>query len=187
MQSVELTGGFADPAPEAARAFRQIMSVMAKPGTIETIQGAEPPAPLSKAAGTVLLTLCDPDTGIHLAGDFNVEPVRNWIKFHIGAPLVTAEECDFAVGIWGDLAPLPDFKIGTSEYPDRSASLIVESDILENQGAVLQGPGIKDRAALSLPEVAAFQENHRLFPLGLDFYFTCGGRIAALPRTTEVR
>lgn len=187
MQAVELTGGFADPAPESARAFRQIMTVMAKPGTIETIQGAEPPAPLSKAAGTVLLTLCDPDTGIFLAGDLDVEPIRNWINFHIGAPLVGAAESDFAVGTWNDLAPLGQFKIGTSEYPDRSASLIVESDILENQGAVIQGPGIKDRAALSLPEVAAFQENHTLFPLGLDFYCTCGDRIAALPRSTEVR
>lgn len=187
MQAIELTGGFSDPAPESARAFRQIMSVMAKPGTIETIHGAEPPAPLSKAAGTVLLTLCDPDTGIFLAGDLDTDPIRNWINFHIGAPLVSAEECDFAVGSWGDLAPLSQFKIGTSEYPDRSASLIVESDFLENQGAVLQGPGIKDRAALSLPEVAAFQNNHMLFPLGLDFYFTCGDRIAALPRTTEVR
>lgn len=187
MEAVELTGGFSDPAPQAARAFRQIMKVIAKPGTIEVIEGAEPPAPLSKAAGTLLLTLCDPETGIYLTEEFDVDPVRNWINFHIGAPLVAAETCDFAVGSWEALAPLSQFKIGTSEYPDRSTSLIVESDILENQGSVLQGPGIKDRAALSLPETAAFQTNHTLFPLGLDFYFTCGDRIAALPRTTEVR
>lgn len=187
MEAVELTGGFSDPAPQAARAFRQIMNVMAKPGTIEVIEGAEPPAPLSKAAATLLLTLCDPDTGIYLAEELDVDPVRNWINFHIGAPIVAAESCDFSVGTWAALAPLSQYKIGTSEYPDRSASLIVESDMLENQGSVLQGPGIKDRAALSLPEIAAFQANHKLFPLGLDFYFTCGDRIAALPRTTEVR
>lgn len=187
MEAVELTGGFSDPAPESARAFRQIMNVMAKPGTIETIAGAEPPAPLSKAAGAILLTLCDPETGIYLAGDLDTPAVRNWINFHIGAPLVGAETCDFAVGSWAALAPLAQYKIGTSEYPDRSASLIVENDILENQGAVLKGPGIKEQAALSLPEIAAFQANHTHFPLGLDFYFTCGDGIAALPRTTEVR
>jgi alpha-D-ribose 1-methylphosphonate 5-triphosphate synthase subunit PhnH len=41
-------------------------------------------------------------------------------------------------------------------------------------------------AALSLPEVAAFQANARAFPLGLDFLFTCGDRLAALPRSTRV-
>ena len=187
MEALELTGGFSDPAPEAARAFRQIMTGMAKPGTILELDQAEAPAPLATAAATLLLTLCDPDTGIYLAGDADTDPVRNWINFHIGAPLVSAATCDFAVGTWQALAPLSQFKIGTSEYPDRSASLIVESDVLENQGAVLQGPGIKDRAALSLPEVAAFQANQMLFPLGLDFYFTQGSRVAALPRTTEVR
>lgn len=187
MEAVELSGGFSEPAQQSARAFRQIMMVMAKPGTIETIEGAEAPAPLSKAAATLLLTLCDPDTGIYLAGDLDTPALRNWINFHIGAPLVSAETCDFAVGTWEALAPLSQYKIGTSEYPDRSASLIVESDLLENQGSVLQGPGIKDRAAFALPEVAAFQANHQLFPLGLDFYFNCGDRIAALPRTTEVR
>jgi alpha-D-ribose 1-methylphosphonate 5-triphosphate synthase subunit PhnH len=38
-----------------------------------------------------------------------------------------------------------------------------------------------------LPETAAFADNRALFPLGLDFIFTCGADVAALPRTTEVR
>jgi alpha-D-ribose 1-methylphosphonate 5-triphosphate synthase subunit PhnH len=39
---------------------------------------------------------------------------------------------------------------------------------------------------LTLPEVAAFRANRALFPLGLDFFFTCGDRLAALPRSTVV-
>jgi alpha-D-ribose 1-methylphosphonate 5-triphosphate synthase subunit PhnH len=31
-----------------------------------------------------------------------------------------------------------------------------------------------------------FQQNKRIFPLGLDFIFTCGECLAALPRTTRV-
>jgi alpha-D-ribose 1-methylphosphonate 5-triphosphate synthase subunit PhnH len=50
----------------------------------------------------------------------------------------------------------------------------------------LRGPGIKDTAALQLPEIRAFQDNAKLFPLGLDFYFTAGDQLAALPRTTKV-
>ena len=77
-------------------------------------------------------------------------------------------------------------RIGTSEYPDRSATLIVESADLSATGATLTGPGIKTMAGLSLPEVEAFRFNRGLFPLGMDFIFTCGDRVAALPRTTEV-
>ncbi|MEO0766502.1 MAG: phosphonate C-P lyase system protein PhnH, partial [Pseudomonadota bacterium] len=32
----------------------------------------------------------------------------------------------------------------------------------------------------------AFQRNAMLFPLGLDFMFTSGAQIAALPRSTKV-
>ena len=57
---------------------------------------------------------------------------------------------------------------------------------MRGDGAVLTGPGIADAARLSLPDVAAFRANRALFPLGLDFFFTCGDRLAALPRSTVV-
>ncbi len=183
--TAHLEGGFAHPAPQAATAFRAIMSAMARPGRIEAVSGATPPAPLSPAAGAVLLTLCDADTPVHLAGDADCAPVRDWIRFHLGAPLTGPDRAMFAVGRW-DALPLNRFAIGTSEYPDRSATLIVETDRLDAEGATLRGPGIRDTATLSLPETDAFRANRALFPLGLDFVFTCGDRLAALPRTTEV-
>ncbi|WP_172291895.1 phosphonate C-P lyase system protein PhnH [Pseudoruegeria sp. HB172150] len=186
MQATALQGGFTDPAPQAAHAFRAIMSAMARPGRIETIAGAMPPAPLSAAAGAVLLTLCDADTPIYLAGQCDTEEARAWIRFHLGAPLAGPRDAAFALGHWEELQPLSAYPIGTPEYPDRSTTLIVECDRLEANGASLKGPGIRDVAKLSLPEIAAFQANHRRFPLGLDFLFTCSDRIAALPRTTEV-
>ena len=50
-----LSGGFADPPIDAARAFRACLDVMARPGRIAKLGGAVPPAPLSVAAGTCLL------------------------------------------------------------------------------------------------------------------------------------
>ncbi len=185
MDTQALEGGYANAPVDAAQAFRAIMRVMARPGTIEDITGTAPPAPLSVAAGAVLLTLCDPETPVHLAGGHDTASIRDWITFHTGAPLVAPDKAAFAVGTWGDL-PLPAFPLGTSEYPDRSTTLIIERDALSQQGATLQGPGIKDAARLSLPETEAFQANRRHFPLGLDFIFTSGSRIAALPRSTRV-
>ena len=111
--------------------------------------------------------------------------VRDWITFHTGAPFVSAREAVFALGRWEDfdLTALP---VGTSEYPDRSATLIVEMDSLAQAGATLSGPGIATTAQLNLPDIATFQFNAALFPLGLDFYFTCGAQLAALPRSTKV-
>lgn len=179
-------GGFTDPAVDSARAFRAAMNVMAKPGEIRDLATAQPPAPLSAAAGTLLLTLCDPETGVHLAGACDTAEVRGWLAFHTGAPVVAAEEADFAVGTWAELLPLDRYRIGTPEYPDRSATLIVEMDALEPEGATLRGPGIRESAQLSLPDASALAGNAMLYPLGLDFFFTCGGKLAALPRSTTI-
>ncbi|QFU09560.1 Alpha-D-ribose 1-methylphosphonate 5-triphosphate synthase subunit PhnH [Rhodobacteraceae bacterium THAF1] len=187
MQAQILSGGFTDPSRQSAHVFRGVMEAMARPGTLHQVQGAEPPALLSLAAGAVLLTLCDTDTPLYLAGAADCDPVRDWIAFHTSAPFAGPADCMFALGTWQALAPLDAYPKGTAAYPDRSATLIVECPTLDPSGATLTGPGIQDRAALSLPETRAFQDNHALFPLGLDFIFTSGSRLAALPRSTEVR
>ena len=186
MQATALAGGFDTPAIGSAHAFRCVMEAMARPGTVRDIQGAAPPAPLSVAAGTVLLTLCDTDTPVYLAGDADTPDIRAWLAFHTGVPLTGPAHAMFALGGWDALMPFNAYRIGTSEYPDRSATLIVECAALTASGSTLRGPGIKSDAALSLPETHAFQTNRALFPLGLDFIFTCGGQLSALPRSTEV-
>lgn len=187
MDSAALEGGFTDSPLQSAQAFRKIMNVIAKPGTIETLNVGAPPAPLSKAAGTLILTLCDSQTPIFLAGNFNNEAIRDWITFHCNAPIVEAgQDCMFAVGDWAALLPLDTYPLGIPEYPDRSATLIVEMDALTNDGYALKGPGIKDVNHLSLPEFDAFEINAKRFPLGLDFYFASDEKIAALPRTTKI-
>lgn len=185
MQTQVLEGGFADQPRDASHAFRAVMTAMARPGEIMTVAGAQPPAPLSCAAGAVLLTLCDPETPIYLATGLDTALVRDWITFHTGAPFADAQSAAFAIGGWDQL-PLHEFSCGTAQYPDRSATLIVEMPELSNSGATLQGPGIENVTQLSLPETGAFQSNARAFPLGLDFIFTSGARLAALPRTTRV-
>jgi alpha-D-ribose 1-methylphosphonate 5-triphosphate synthase subunit PhnH len=186
MQVSAVQGGFAEASLEASHAFRAAMNAMARPGRPYGISGAVPPAPMSVAAGTLCLTLFDPETPVHLAGAHDMGAIRDWITFHTGAPLVGPAECAFALGGWGALGPLDRYAIGRAEYPDRSATLIVELPEFAQQGAILRGPGIKDTASFGLPEIAAFQDNAMLFPLGLDFFFTTGDRVAGLPRTTQV-
>ena len=186
MEATALEGGFEDEPRQAARAFRGLMNAMARPGRIEEVRGAAPPAGLSPAAGTVLLTLADPETPVHLAGAADTGEIRAWSAFHCGAPLAPPAEAAFAVGRWDALGPLERYPVGTPEYPDRSTTLIVEMPELVQAGSVLTGPGIKDSVQFALPAPEALRRNAAQFPLGLDFYFTCGSRVAALPRTTRI-
>lgn len=186
MTAFALEGGFDDAPVQSARAFREVMEAMARPGTIRRVAGARPPAPLSVAAGVVLLTLCDGTTPLTLAGGCDTPAVRDWVAFHLGAPLVPPDEAAFALGRWEDLQPVTRFRIGLPDYPDRSATLIVETDRLTSHGPTLTGPGIETATWLNLPETAAFRANRALFPLGFDTIFTSGDRVAALPRSTRV-
>ena len=185
MTAFHESSGFAHAPLDAAVAFRQIMNAMARPGTIVEVAGATPPIGLSCAAAVTLLTLCDPDTPVFLAPHFDTKEIRDWITFQTGAPFAPPEQALFAVGGWAELL-LDAFHLGTPEYPDRSATIIAELETLEPTGATLRGPGIQAQAHLSLPETDIFIQNTRHFPLGLDFIFTQGARLAALPRTTRV-
>ncbi len=180
-----LLGGFADAPVQSAHAFRASLDALARPGTLHSLTGATPPLPMSVAAGVLVLTLCDGTTPVHLAGAHDCAALRDWITFHTGAPLVAAEVAVFAIGAWDALQPVRRFAIGQPDYPDRSATLIVEMGHLAAEGPRLTGPGIKGAAHLSLPETAAFAANRALFPLGFDCLFTAGTQVAGLPRSTK--
>ncbi|MCC5977506.1 MAG: phosphonate C-P lyase system protein PhnH [Salinarimonas sp.] len=186
MDAAALSGGFANPAIDSARVFREVLQAMARPGRIARISGVGPPPGLSPAAAAVLLTLADDTTPVHLAGPCDTAIIRDYLRFHTGAPVAARGRAAFAIGPWEALVPIIDYPFGSDEYPDHAATLIVEMPALAATGARLTGPGIRDEAYLSLPEIAPFRENRRLFPRGLDFIFTSGDAIAALPRTTIV-
>ena len=171
---------------EAAQGFRSVLDALSRPGSIVRLNGATPPAPMSPAAGAVALVLLDNTTPLYLAPGHDTPALCAWIAFHTGAPLVSAETAMFALGTWPALQPVSRFAIGTADYPDRAATLIVETDRLDSSGGRLHGPGIETSARLSLPEIAAFRANHARFPLGFDTLFTCGDRLAGLPRSTQV-
>jgi alpha-D-ribose 1-methylphosphonate 5-triphosphate synthase subunit PhnH len=186
MDDQSLTGGFVEAPTQSAFAFRNTMQALARPGRIYVLEGATPPAPMSIAAGVLALTLIDAETKVHLVGAYDTDAIRTWITFQCNAPLVSADKADFAFGTWDDLRDLP-WRIGTSEYPDRSVTLIVETENLSNTNMVLQGPGIEDQALLSLPELSFFKMNNARFPRGIDCFFVDGNKVAGLPRSTRIK
>jgi alpha-D-ribose 1-methylphosphonate 5-triphosphate synthase subunit PhnH len=190
-----LEPGFADPVHDAQACFRAVLAAMAHPGQIVPLPvspAGSPPMPLRAAAASIALTLCDGDTPVWL--DAVSAEAAAYLAFHCGAPLGNApDEARFAlVTDAAALPPLDLFALGSDEYPERSATLVIQvCDLANGSGMALRGPGIQEEIRLhvgGLPprfwvERMALAE---LFPRGLEILFVGDDKLAALPRSTRI-
>ncbi len=195
----ELPTKFAARVISAQSIFRTVMDAMALPGSLHRVAAdgasASPaPAPMMPAAAAVALTLFDHDTPIWLDTAM-AEPreIGKWLKFHTGAPIVEAPAvASFAlISDGAALPPLDHFALGTSEYPDRSTTLILQVESLTDGPAVtLRGPGIDGEATFcaTVQPRDLFERlsgNAALFPRGIDVVLVADDALVALPRTTR--
>lgn len=184
-----------DQARHSQAAFRAAMMAMAQPGRIIDLPELTIDAPLPEGMATLALALCDYETPIWLDDSLtHTNAAAEWLRMQTGAPL-TRHPATCLFGLIGDATALPaleSFALGTDEYPDRSASLIVAVYALsDGYGWRLRGPGIREDARLHARGLAeAFVAERAglgvLFPRGVDIFFVCGLRVAALPRSTRV-
>ena len=190
----DIAPGLADPSHDAQRLFRAVLDAFSHPGRIVALP--QPPdgvGPMSAAATALVLTLVDRDTPLWLAPAFATAHVRDFVRFHTGAPIAAhAAEASFAL-LAPDRGPLLEgFAIGSDPYPDRSATLIVEVPSLSDGAArSLRGPGIQSRATARVAGLddsfwAEWKANNALFPCGVDVVFTADAELLALPRSIVV-
>ncbi|WP_454643003.1 phosphonate C-P lyase system protein PhnH [Bradyrhizobium liaoningense] len=192
----ELPPGFADKVLSAQSTFRSVMDAMARPGSVQRIVPmAGTPGPMMRGTAAIGLTLFDHDTPLWLdARMAESSDVVKWLKFHTGAPVV--QDCSIAsfalISDGSALPPLDRFALGTSEYPDRSTTVIIQVDSLASgRGFELHGPGIDGVAALqaSIKPFDLFERlrvNEALFPRGVDVVLVADDAVVAIPRTTRV-
>ncbi len=192
----QIASGFKDTGVESQAVFRAAMMAMARPGMIHKAgSGLVPPPPLHPASAALALALCDFETPLWLDADLEAESsVKDFLRFHTGAPLVSHHgKADFA--FVSDASAMPDlesFALGSLEYPDRSTTIIIQVETLDNKGGwKLAGPGINGQMMLNaapLPPLFLQQASaaRALFPRGADFYFVSGDALAALPRSTLI-
>ncbi|WP_165927497.1 phosphonate C-P lyase system protein PhnH [Halomonas marinisediminis] len=184
------------PVHDSQRVYRQLLSVMAEPGTFVEVGGTpQPPsgAAIGAACWATLLTLCDLDTRVWLAPELNTAGLSEALTFHTGAPRTDMpEEADFAVVTPATLEEAaPAFQEGSETYPDRSTTLLVVLDRLDTAGPWhLSGPGIPGMRRLDVGRGEALMKrlatNRARFPCGLDAILTCDTRLSAVPRSTRI-
>jgi alpha-D-ribose 1-methylphosphonate 5-triphosphate synthase subunit PhnH len=187
---------FAAPVLSAQTTFRGVLNAMARPGSVHSINSVvSAPPPLSMGAAALALALCDHDTPISLDARLRgSEPVVSWLRFHCGSTIADdSHTAAFAfVSTPSELRPFDLFHPGTLDYPDRSATIILQVDTLRSGPALmLTGPGIRGRQVLRaspLPQDIAgrLAANRCLFPRGIDLVLVTANEIAALPRSVHV-
>ncbi|MGV1915591.1 phosphonate C-P lyase system protein PhnH [Rhizobium sp. 22-785-1] len=190
-----VTGGFSDPVFDSQHIFKAVMDGMARPGEVQSFDlPIQPPSPLCKAAGGILLTLSDYETPVWMNGAFSKSVVPRWLSFHTGAQMAaTKAEARFAVlDAASQLSSFDLFAQGTQEYPDRSTTIIIEvQDLTGGPKLRLTGPGIRDSEIIEptgLPDIfpRLWSENRAVFPRGVDVILTCGSHFICLPRSIRI-
>lgn len=190
-----LAPGFADPPHDAQRLFRDVLEAFSHPGRI--IEVRDPPTgpgTLSAATISFMLTLADRETPVWLEAGLATPAVRDFLRFHTGAPIVDAREAATygVIGGSDEGDPFGGFAIGTDAYPDRSATVVIEVPSLEGGPACTwRGPGIDGEARVAIEGLGAdfwpaWAANHALFPCGVDLVFAAGSRLVSLPRSVAV-
>ncbi len=190
--SSRLASGFQEPVFDSQHAFRAAMDALANPGRILPAGRGLQSSPLSTAAATLVLALCDYETSLFLAPSVaGRHGVSDYLRFHTDALLVAEPSAAaFAiVDLLSDTLDLSAFSQGTPEYPDRSTTVIaIASNLTDGQRLAFTGPGIATKAELrvaGLPGDFAGQwrANHAGFPLGVDILFATENSIVGLPRS----
>jgi alpha-D-ribose 1-methylphosphonate 5-triphosphate synthase subunit PhnH len=192
-----MTTAFPAPVLASQASFRAMMDAFARPGTVQRLpRGVAAPSPMSAGAAAVALAMLDYETPVWLdAALAQGAQVVDWIRLHTGAR-VTSEPAEAAFAFLADPAHAPAFDAfspGTSEYPDRSATLVLQVENFgSGDGLLLSGPGIADVwefSAQPLPPdfQARIAANHALFPRGVDVVLVSPKAVAALPRSVTAQ
>lgn len=190
MNDALLFPAFAEPIYHTQQAFRLALKAMSEPGTTQVLDHAPALGAMAPATYALCLSLLDSDTPVWLSPAFDTPAMRANLAFHCGCIVVgERDRAAFALLTESELGGLRTFNRGTDRDPDKSCTLFVQLDGLEQGAAVTwQGPGIEHHRVLRLPIDTAFWELREAFcafPKGLDIFFTSGNRLVALPRSTR--
>lgn len=187
-----LLPGLPDPVLDSQRIFRAALDAFSHPGRSVVVPlELECPAPLEPASAAFFLAMADFETPIWLQ-EYSA-PAAEYLRFHCGAPIAEdPAKARFALATNPATMPgLDRYDPGHPEYPDRSATLLVQVQRgRRGRPITLRGPGVKGTSVLELDGLDTdfwlqWKRNDALFPCGIDVLFTCGNTFCALPRTTK--
>jgi alpha-D-ribose 1-methylphosphonate 5-triphosphate synthase subunit PhnH len=199
----DMAAGFADPTAQSQVVFRCALDAMARPGTPIAIPAASLVSPTPgthAAAASLLLALLDQDCALWLSPTLAHGPAAAWLRFHTGC--LMEQDCSKADFVWAasiaELPPLHQLKQGSAEYPDQSATCVVDvtawraAAASEADAVSLRGPGVRDVLTLAMDGMdASFVQQHHAMqehaPCGVDIFCCAGDVVLGFPRSVRLR
>lgn len=195
---------FRDPAIGSQTVFRSALQALSYPGRLQTVADVgDWPKSAQRLSSLLMLALVDSDCAVWISPSLQVSDAAHWLRFHTGCQWV--DDLADARFIWvaqqdlanGAMPALDDLSRGTDEYPDESATCVIEVAGLHSlpaaagNGWQLTGPGISGAVQLHVegaPDDFADQwgRNHAVFPRGVDAFLTARDAFIGLPRTTRI-
>jgi len=198
----DMAPGFADSTAQSQGVFRCALDALARPGTptaIPTASLASPPTGTSAAAASVLLALLDQDCALWLSPTLANGPAAAWLRFHTGCQI--EQDCSKADFVWAasivELPPLHQLKQGSAEYPDQSATCVVDvtawraAAVSDPAAVSLRGPGVRGVITVAVDGLDAnfVQQHHAMqahAPCGVDMFCCADDVLLGFPRSVRL-
>jgi alpha-D-ribose 1-methylphosphonate 5-triphosphate synthase subunit PhnH len=187
-----------DPVHDLQGVFRALMAAMSSPGSIHDIAPfagkIDISSPIPGPMLAIAMTLLDAETSFCLRYPC-AEFAESAVSRITSARPAAVGEADFILAVEDDRGladAIREARVGTLVDPHRGATLVALSDRLSAGGRLrLSGPGVASVAFIDAGLGDAWMEaravKNREYPLGIDMLIVDrSGRVAALPRTTQV-
>lgn len=180
---------------QAQDVFRVLLDCMAQPGKVGQLPVTHPDASDDDNLIAVLESLVDPEVAVWVCPGL-AERIGQILFSRTRVRQAQLSQADYLAADRAGLpAAISGARVGTIEYPDEGATLIVSCNSLAD-GPVeltLSGPGVSGTGQLRVAgvpggEFQALAERNSDFPLGLDLILVSwDGMVACIPRSTQIR
>jgi len=178
--------------------FRTILDSMARPGKVNNIGEIkiQSPANLHPASALVAFALLNRDVAFYVRN--NKEEISEYFVVNTNSKPTTISNADFVfIAGTDDDQILLETNIGVLEYPEKSATIIIDVDHIydvpkdQTHEIILQGPGVDGEKRVYVSNISsnilqALKEQNSEYPLGVDVILTDGeGNIMCIPRSNN--
>lgn len=204
MTSLSLLPAFADETTDSQVTFRNILKAMSEPGIILDIDSSSAlhDSRYSKnidqnklsCLWSIAQTLLDSDCSVFVYPSISEKSFLQSLIFYTGVCISRdVKEADFIFMSMDEFKDLNEFNIGGIEKPHLSTTALVYVETITDEAQIiLSGPGIKQSRSLALAgldeeKASLLQNNHKLYPCGIDFIFCSDTKMTAIPRSTKIR
>ncbi|MDO4198905.1 MAG: phosphonate C-P lyase system protein PhnH [Erysipelotrichaceae bacterium] len=172
---------------DGQKVYRKLLEALSNPGRKVSLKDEASKFDNTSVRLAMAMTLLDNEVTFYTDGN---EALRNEVELLTNAKHAALSSADF-IFVKNEYELEEAFnsaKTGTLEDPQKSATLIISCEGLNNEKTYLKGPGIKDVQEFDLPSIVKkavkrYTSLNIEYPMGMDMFFiTDNYEVIGIPR-----